>query len=264
MTLEQQIADKLAELNSPQQVQGRGGVRWGYDPQKRAWFTEGDSLSRQAGGRYYQNTTMGIPASVSGSVSADGNVMDPGQGGGILHGNQVWDPKQGKFVTPFSLDKLATYGTLAALTAGGANAAMAGGAAAGGGALPSATIPAATGTLTTGAVAPAMTPIASAVGGAAVPGATGAVLSGTGGGRGVGADILDQIRGGNGAAALASLLPILAAASRGGGGGGNQVAMPAGLTDMLNMSAERAKRTDPLHQSITQLAMSRLPTNMQR
>ncbi|MGE0445582.1 MAG: hypothetical protein AB7P99_10160 [Vicinamibacterales bacterium] len=138
------------------------------------------------------------------------------------------------------------------------------GAATAGGTLPATTIPAATGTLTTGAVAPAMTTGAAAVGGAAVPGATGAITGGGGSpSGGVGGDLLNQIRNGNGAAAVTALLPLLAAATR-GGGGGNQVAYPAGLESMLNMSVERAKRTDPLHQSITQLAMSRLPTNMQR
>lgn len=176
MTLDEQIAAKLATLNAPGQVQGRSGVRWGYDPQKRAWYTEGDALARKAGGRYYQNTTMGIPESVAGEgrvVSADGGVLVPTGGGGLLHGNARWSNKDAKFYSPFSWDKLALYGTLGALTAGTANAAMAGAAGT------AATSGAATTGLTTGAVAPTMTPAAAALSGTvAVPGATGASMAG--------------------------------------------------------------------------------------
>lgn len=156
---------------------------------------------------------------------------------------------------------------LDALIGGGGAAAAGGTTATGGGLLPSTTIPAATGTLTTGAVAAPTTAGAIGAAGGWVPGAAGsAVGSATGApssGGGVGSDLLARLRGSDGAAALATLLPLLAASAR-SGNAGTPAPMPAGLTDMLNMSVERAKRTDPLHQSITQLAMSRLPTNMQR
>lgn len=283
MTLEQQIAAKLAVLNTPQQIQGRSGVVWGYDPQNRRWFTEGPRQRRS-----YANTTMGIPASVGegANVSADGNVMDPGKGGGVLHGNQEWDDKAGRFVTPFSWDKLGFYGTLAALTGGAANAFMAGGAApataGASGVLPSSTIPAATGTLTTGAVAaPSMTGFEAAVlpslSGYALPASTipaannslstlpgsATQTAATTTTAGVGQQILNALKSREGAAALMSLLPLLAARS-GGGNSGLGNLDTSRLNGLLDMTTERAKRTDPLHQSVTQLAMSRLPTGVQR
>ena len=280
MTMEQAIAEKLATLNAPDQVYARGGVRWGYDPQNMTWFTE-----QHGRPRHYENTTMGIPASVQRDgrkVSADGNVMDAsGPSGGILHGNSRWSNERGEFYAPFSWDKLATYGTLAALTAGTANAALggpaAGGAAAGLEPSLSAGVPSMPWTLSTAGNIGALTPPTAWLATAPPLGTTAAdVVSGSGlpegtspgvPSGGVGSDLLARLRGKDGVTALASLLPLLAAATRGGTPGGaaaGQAAMPTGLEAMLNMSVERAKRTDPLHQSITQLAMSRLPTNMQR
>lgn len=67
-------------------------------------------------------------------------------------------------------------------------------------------------------------------------------------------------------AGLAGLLATLSTrpGGNGGPGGGDPLAQNPDLNALLKMSADRAQRTDPLHQSITQLAMSRLPTNMQR
>lgn len=154
----------------------------------------------------------------------------------------------------FGLDALIGGGTAAA---GGTSAATTGGL------LPSTTIPAATGTLTTGAIAPTMTPIAGAIGGGTAAGATGALGAG-GSSAGVGQNILNSIRN-RGPEALAALLPLLAMRAQ---GGGNSPVMGGQTLDAINnmvgMANTRAQRTDPLHQSITQLAMSRLPTNVQR
>lgn len=68
-------------------------------------------------------------------------------------------------------------------------------------------------------------------------------------------------------AGLAGLLTTLATRPGGNGGGGNAddiLAQNPQLKSLLDMSVNRAERLDPLHQSITQLAMSRMPTNMQR
>lgn len=62
---------------------------------------------------------------------------------------------------------------------------------------------------------------------------------------------------------LAGLLATLATRSS-GSGAGDMLANNPQLQSLLDMSVNRAQRTDPLHQSITQLAMSRLPANMQR
>ena len=227
MALSDDIAAKLSALDH----QYGPGV-WGYDPDKMAWF------STEHGRRVYQNTDMGLPASVHNALS--GAIGQSEQGGGLLHGRPVWDSKQGKFVTPFSWDKLATYGTLGALTAGAADALAAGG----GGA-------AALGTL--GPSTPAN--IAATEAAAAAPAA---LTGGAAAGAGLGADILKHLTSPGGITALASLIPMLAGAGRGQSGGGS-TAMPQGLQDMLTMSVQRAQRTDPLHQAVTQLAFSRLP-----
>lgn len=81
---------------------------------------------------------------------------------------------------------------------------------------------------------------------------------------GVGSQILNSLRGRDGAAALMSLLPLLAARGGVGGNSGLGNLDTSRLNGLLDMTTERAKRTDPLHQSVTQLAMSRLPTGVQR
>lgn len=67
-------------------------------------------------------------------------------------------------------------------------------------------------------------------------------------------------------AGLAGLIASLATrpGSGSGGDGGDPLAQDPQLKALLDMSVNRAQRLDPLHQSITQLAMSRMPTNMQR
>ena len=123
MALADDIQAKLDLLNTPGNVRGRGGAVWGYDPQKKVWYTE------VGGKRTYQNTTMGLPESVA-NVSADGTrIVSDEPGGGVLHGSPRWSQERGEYYTPFSWDKLATYGTIGLLTAGAANAIAAGGAA---------------------------------------------------------------------------------------------------------------------------------------
>lgn len=124
-----------------------------------------------------------------------------------------------------------------------------------------------------------------ASGGFGVPGATAEGLAaGTGGlgtiaantargaangaGQGLGSRIgnglVDTLTSGNGIAGLAGLLTTLATRPNNSGGSGNGIGDNAQLQRLLDMSAQRAERTDPLHQAITQLAMNRLPTNVQR
>jgi hypothetical protein len=56
------------------------------------------------------------------------------------------------------------------------------------------------------------------------------------------------------------LLPLLMARGGGNGGGVGNVgeSMPQ-LNRMLDMSVQRAERTDPLHQMVTRLAEQRMP-----
>lgn len=83
---------------------------------------------------------------------------------------------------------------------------------------------------------------------------------------GIGGSILHALTSKAGIGALASLAPLLAGGA--GGGGRNPIqdfnAQYPQLNELLTMSANRASRTDPLHQAVTQLAMSRLPTSVQR
>lgn len=82
---------------------------------------------------------------------------------------------------------------------------------------------------------------------------------------GIGRNIIDQLTSGNGIAGLAGLLTTLATRpGSGSGGSGGGITDNAQLQRLLDMSTQRAERTDPLHQAITQLAMNRLPTNVQR
>lgn len=81
---------------------------------------------------------------------------------------------------------------------------------------------------------------------------------------GIGGNLLDTLLSGKGIAGLAGLIATLAARPNGGSAGGDLMSQNPQLNELLTMSADRAKRTDPLHQSITQLAMQRLPTNVQR
>lgn len=97
-------------------------------------------------------------------------------------------------------------------------------------------------------------------------GAAGGAAGGAGGAGAAGAGgLLSQLTSGQGLAGLAGLLTTLAMRpNSGSGGSGNGLADNAQLQRLLDMSAQRAERTDPLHQAVTQLAMSRMPTNMQR
>lgn len=89
----------------------------------------------------------------------------------------------------------------------------------------------------------------------------------TNGGNGSGAagGLLSQLTSGQGLAGLAGLLTTLATRpNSGSGGSGDAFATNPQLQHLLDVAGQRVDRTDPLHQSITQLAMSRLPTNVQR
>lgn len=221
----------LARVNRP-------GIpdQWGYDPAKGLFFTIG-----YQGARQYQSTGP------DGSVQAP----KPAGGGGLVHGAMEWDTKEGKWKSPIDIGKVASWGVGAGLGAGVADAAglFGGGAAAGAG---------------SGSVAGDVAGVNAKLAGAGVGGWAPEVA----GGAGLGADLLKKLTSGQGVAGLASLIPMLMAANSGGGAGsgtgtGDFAQMPQ-LNSLLDMSVNRAQRTDPLHQAVTQLAMSRLPTNVQR
>jgi hypothetical protein len=64
-------------------------------------------------------------------------------------------------------------------------------------------------------------------------------------------------------ASLAAIIPALAGGF--GGGGNNAGGVDTGRLDqLLGMAADRAQRTDPLHQMVTRLAESRMPISSRK
>lgn len=82
---------------------------------------------------------------------------------------------------------------------------------------------------------------------------------------GLGGGLKDPFKKPETYAGLAGLITSLASRPNGGGGAaGDPFTQNPQLQKLLDMSFNRAERTDPLHQAVTQLAMGRLPTNVQR
>jgi hypothetical protein len=161
----------------------------------------------------------------------------------------------------------AGIGPMAGLFGGASGAAAGGGAAAAGGTLASSSLPT---SALMGGLGNGMTAgLGSAVGGGAGLGGVTAAGAGAAGGlgaglknaaSGLGNQMLDKLASPKGLASLAALVPALM--SRGGGsGGGDLMGQNPQLQNLMNMSAERAQRTDPLHQAVTSLAMSRMPVS---
>ena len=145
----------------------------------------------------------------------------------------------------------------------------------GGAALNAATAPAASGASASAApsgVIPSSQIPAVAAAAPIIPGAApvgGLTVYGATGGGAAALSVADQLKKAltspSGVANLAGLVASLAAGSRSGGGSGEDVmGQSPQLQELMQMGTERVKRTDPLHQAVTQLAMSRLPTNVQR
>lgn len=187
---------------------------------------------------------------------AESNLRNDGVPAGGLH----YDPATGQ--TQYTN----TYGHPGTMKAVGLGSVAAGGALASLGLLPGLGNPAAyIGNEVNGVANAAQRAIAGgAAAGGAAGGGLGTVAARAGGAGGIGGKLLDSITSGNGIAGLAGLIATLATRPNGGGGSGDLMSQNPQLSELLNMSAERARRTDPLHQSITQLAMQRLPTNVQR
>lgn len=135
----------LARVNTPERIYSSGGLRTGYDPQRSLWFTTTNN-----GPRNYDNGDYGIPESVAGSGRevSFGRIQPTRGGGGLIHGAERWDSRQGKFIRPLSPDKLLSYAAGSIITGGAANAYLAAHAApgaiagAGGGLAPGAGLPA--------------------------------------------------------------------------------------------------------------------------
>lgn len=161
----------------------------------------------------------------------------------IFHKAPQWNNDQGTWETPFDWGNLLNIGVAGGLGAGALSAAGAFGGGAGAGA---------------GAMYGPPESLAAGAGGAGAAAGAG----------GVGASLLKNLTSIKGIASLAGLIPLLMSAKGGGGdagaGGAGGFAQMPQLNSLMDMSVNRAQRTDPLHQAVTQLAMSRLPTNVQR
>ena len=207
------------------------------------------------------------------------NGQRPADSGGIFKSGWQWDAREGRWKNPIDWSNIANIAIPTVMTAGLAS----GGAS--GGLLPNAfqtpaNLPWYAGgagmNSALGVIAP--TTAAAALAGGGVPGATGAPALGgitptpnpTSGGNngnnnnptsGGMPDWLKDVL--EGAGPLAALLPLLSN-QQGGGGSPDPFGNNPQLKSLMDMSVNRAQRTDPLHEAVTTLAMSRLPTNVQR
>lgn len=183
-------------------------------------------------------TLAGDPGGITSGTSVPG--------AGFFRSRGVWNSREGTYDQPIN------WGNLASLALGGAMA----------------------GPMVGPLIAKGVGSLGSAFGGggagaggggaAAAEAALGTVVPGAAGGLTLGTVVKNLIP-------LAA--PLIGLASGGGGeagGGGGGASGTDLLTqypqlqELLAISAERSRRTDPLHQAITQLAMGRLPTSVQR
>jgi len=146
------------------------------------------------------------------------------------------------------------YGQLAPLLAGSAGGAGTAGAAS---VIPGTGIPVVSGT------GPGVTPPPS-LGGirprSVIDNGVNAVLDRlTGGGSDTGGGILDKLLSKGGISALATLLPLLMSRSSSPTSPELQRTNQQ-VNDLMAMATQRVQRTDPLHQMVTRLAESRMPT----
>lgn len=237
----------LARVNNP----NTPGPKWGYDPAKGLYFVQDSPGSP----RRYQ------ASGPDGSTQA----AKPGGGGGLVHGDYEWDTREGKWKQHIDAGKVGSWAAGAGIGVGALNAAgvPSFGFGSGGGATP------ASGTYIPGAEAGLPPSLAAEnAHGIMSPGQyLGSVKPNTGGGGTTppAGGLLDTLKSTKGIASLASLIPLLLS-NRGGGGNplNDLLSQNPQISSLMDMSVQRAQRTDPLHQAVTQLAMSRMPTNMQR
>lgn len=195
--------------------------------------------------------------------AATGVLSNAAPQGGFVHSRGTWNPTTGQF------DQSLNPGGLMGAIQGGAalagplfvgpaiaNAIGAGATAAPVGSLSAdGTIPF---TTAPGVQAAALS---GQVGPAAGLGASGSVAGGAAGGAGAAsgglAGLLKNLTSGNNLGSLVGLGTTLAHGLSGGGGADDELKRIQAITEA------RMRRVDPLHQAITNLAMSRLPTTMQ-
>lgn len=192
--------------------------------------------------------------------------------------NNGWNPQTGRYDTGMNWGGLGGAilggaGLAGPLVIGPAIAGAAGGGAAAGGAasgasaaadgtIPFTTAPGVSAAAASGAVGPSAGLGASAPLGSLTAGA--GAGAGVGGGAAAASGFADKLKAGlSNPSNLASLAGLVTSLAGGSGGGGNGQTN-ADLARAQAITEARMRRVDPLHQAITNLAMSRLPTNMQR
>lgn len=225
-----------------------------YDEQGRLFYWREDGtrsyvspVAQLSGDDYESYTAKGGYKGRRMKASSDPRPKDAG---GVFRSGWEWDANSGKWKNPIDKSNITNMVVGGLLTAGAANAFMGG----------------------TGAVAPlanTTTPAMSHAATTAFP-ATFAASGTTGLGTmaaGIPAVANAAAKGMDWSKILgvggAALIPLLSKLGNNGGGQPGGIQTNADLEELLSIGANRVRRTDPLHRSATNLAMSRMPTNMQ-
>lgn len=214
---------------------------------------QGGNLNQK--NRLVRNTAIG--AGVTGAALTGFGLAGMGPLGGALGGGSAAAGAGGGGVlASHSLPTATLMGGPAAITSGAVSAGIPlGGLAAG--ALP-------VGALMGGPAAIASQGISHGVGGDTIDGSgIGNLLDKDAGGSSIGRKILNSLISPGGAVGLAGVIGALMAKNNSGGGGDIGSQYPQ-LNELLNIQTDRVKRTDPLHQALTQSAMNRMPVNVQQ
>ena len=214
---------------------------------------------------FWVNGTVGGAKRYVSPVAMGGEA--PEDTTGIFRKRPQWNQDKGEFETPIDWGNILNVGVGSALTAGAANAFMAPAAGA-----TSATSGAAGGLLPNAWQVPANIPwYAGGAGmtgplGAIVPTTAASVLGGTEAATSGGGGVLSKILKGLidpktlTALGMTAGIPLAMKAFGGGGdeGGGNEFFTPE-MKRYQAMSEARFRRTDPLHEAVSQLAFQRMP-----
>lgn len=225
-----------------------------YDEQGRLFYWREDGtrsyvspVAQLSGDDYESYTAKGGYKGRRMKASSDPRPKDAG---GVFRSGWEWDANSGKWKNPIDKSNITNMVVGGLLTAGAANAFMGGtGAVA---PLANTTTPAMSHAATTAF------PATFAASGTTGLGTTAAGIPAVANAAAKGMD-WSKILGVGGAA----LIPLLSKLGNNGGGQPGGIQTNADLEELLSIGANRVRRTDPLHRSATNLAMSRMPTNMQ-
>jgi hypothetical protein len=246
-----------------------------YDEQGRLFYWREDGtrsyvspVAQLSGDDYESYTAKGGYKGRRMKASSDPRPKDAG---GVFRSGWEWDANSGKWKNPIDKSNITNMVVGGLLTAGAANAFMGGtGAVA---PLANTTTPAMSHAATTAFPATFAASGTTGLGtmAAGIPAVANAAASGTTGlgttAAGIPAVANAAAKGMDWSKILgvggAALIPLLSKLGNNGGGQPGGIQTNADLEELLSIGANRVRRTDPLHRSATNLAMSRMPTNMQ-